>query len=153
MTYTFDHNSGPKVALLGDSYRILASREQTDGALAVVEVTVGPGHGVPPHIDHNEAIGWYILEGEMTFIVDEGERLVGPGGWIYSPKSVLHTFQNRTDKAVRAILLSIPAGLEGFFFEAGKRLADGETPSAPSEDDVAKAMSLAPKYGLEFLAG
>ena len=151
MTYTPDATSGHRIALLGDSYRILASSRQTDGALAVVEVTVGAGHGVPPHIDHNEAIGWYILEGEMTFILDDGERVVGAGGWIYSPKDVLHTFENRTDRPVRAILLSIPAGLDGFFFEAGTRLEDGAEPGAPTEDDVARAMGAAPKYGLEFL--
>lgn len=152
MTYSFDHRSGPTLALLGDRYRILASREQTEGALAVVEVTVGPGNGVPPHIDHNEAIGWYIIEGEMTFILDDGERVVGAGGWIYSPKSVLHTFHNRSDKPVRALLLSIPAGLDGFFFEVGRRLEASEDPSPPSDEDIARAMEAAPRYGLEFLA-
>jgi len=152
MTYSLDYKSGPNIAVLGDRYRILASREQTDGALAVAEVTVGPGNGAPPHIDHNEAIGWYILEGEMTFILEDGERTVAAGGWIYSAKSVLHTFQNRTDKPVRAILLSIPAGLDDYFFEVGHELSENEDPTPPTEVDVAKAMTAAPKYGLEILA-
>jgi len=50
MTYGLDHRSGHHVDLLGDRYRLLATGDQTAGSIAVVEVTVRPGGGVPPHI-------------------------------------------------------------------------------------------------------
>ena len=152
MTYSLDRRSGQHIELLGDRYRLLATGAQTDGSIAVVEVTVGPGGGVPPHIDNNEAIGWYVLEGSLVFMVEGKEQTLDAGGWIYSPKGVLHTFRNASGKPARALLLALPAGLDGFFAEAGRVMEPGDDPRPPTETEIAAAMSAAPRYGLDFPA-
>ena len=152
MTYSLDHRSGQHIDLLGDRYRLLATGDQTGGSIAVVEVTVGPGGGVPPHVDNNEAIGWYVLEGSLVFMVESEERTLDAGGWIYSPKGVLHTFRNASGKSARALLLALPAGLDGFFREAGRALGPEDDPRPPTESEIAAAMAAAPLYGLDFPA-
>ena len=151
MTYTtVKHDEGEHLDVLGDRYRVIAAADQTDGAFAAVEVTVGPGNGVPPHIDKREAIGWYVLEGTLQFMVEGEELPVDAGGWIYSPKGVLHTFRNVSDSPARALLLAIPSGLEGFFREAGRALALDDDPQAPTDEDIGRVMEAAPRYGLEI---
>jgi quercetin dioxygenase-like cupin family protein len=150
MTYSLDHRSGQHLDLLGDRYRLLATGDQTGGSVAVVEVTVGPGGGVPPHVDNNEAIGWYVLEGALVFMVEGEEQTLAAGGWIYSPKGVLHTFRNASDKPARALLLALPAGLDGFFREVGRATSAEDQPRPPTNAEVGAVMAAAPRYGLEF---
>ena len=152
MTYSLDYRSGQHLDLLGDRYRLLATGEQTDGAVAVVEVTVTPGGGAPPHVDNNEAIGWYVLDGALVFMVEGEEQTLAAGGWIYSPKGVLHTFRNATEKPARALLLAMPAGLDGFFKEVGRTISADDPPQPPTEVEVSTIMKAAPRYGLEFPA-
>jgi quercetin dioxygenase-like cupin family protein len=152
MTYSLDHRSGNHLDLLGDRYRLLATGDQTDGSIAVVEVTVSPGGGVPPHVDNNEAIGWYVLDGSLVFMVEGEEQTLAAGGWIYSPRGVLHTFRNASDRPARALLLALPAGLDGFFREAGRSIDPEDDTRLPTDDEISAAMAAAPRYGLDFPA-
>jgi len=152
MTYSLDHRSGHHVDLLGDRYRLLATGDQTAGSIAVVEVTVRPGGGVPPHIDNNEAIGWYVLDGSLVFMVEGEEQTLDAGAWIYSPKGVLHTFRNASERQARALLLALPAGLDDFFREAGRAIGPEDDPRPPTNAEIATAMTAAPRYGLDFPA-
>lgn len=150
MTYSLDQRSGHQFDVLGDRYRLLATGAQTDGSIAVVEVTVSPGGGAPPHIDNNEAIGWYVLDGSLVFMVEGKEQTLQAGGWIYSPKGVLHTFRNASEQPARALLLALPAGLDGFFREVGRAINPEDNPKPPTNVEIATAMAAAPRYGLDF---
>ena len=144
------HNEGEHLDVLGDRYCVIATGDQTEGAFAAVEVTVSPGNGAPPHVDNREAIGWYVLEGTLEFMVEGEEIALDAGGWIYSPKGVLHTFHNSSDAPARALLLAVPSGLEGFFREVGRTLKRGETPRPPTDEDVGRVMAAAPRYGIDI---
>ncbi len=151
MTYTLlQQGEGEQLDLLGDRYRLIADADQTDGAFAAVEVTVSPDGGVPPHVDQNEAIGWFVIEGTLEFMVEGEEMSVEAGGWIYSPKGVLHTFRNSSAVPARALLLAVPSGLEGFLREVGRQLASDESPRLPTEEDIGRVMAAAPRYGLDI---
>lgn len=151
MTYTrFAREEGQQLDLLGDRYRLLADGDQTGGAFAAVEVTVSPGGGAPPHVDEREAIGWYVLEGTLDFMVEGEQMSLEPGTWIFSPKGVLHTFHNSSDAPVRALLLAVPSGLENFFKEVGRELSAGEETRPPTEEEVGLVMETAPRYGIEI---
>lgn len=151
MMYTLlQQGEGEQLDVLGDRYRVIAAADQTDGAFAAVEVTVRSGGGAPPHVDQNEAIGWFVIDGTLEFMVEDEEMSVEAGGWIYSPKGVLHTFRNSSETPARALLLAIPSGLEGFFREVGRELATDEDPRRPTEDDISRVMEAAPRYGLDI---
>jgi hypothetical protein len=56
--------------------------EQSNGRLAVLENAIPAGGGPPVHTHANEHEAWYVLEGELRFMVDaEESRLPAhPGG-------------------------------------------------------------------------
>ena len=66
---------GRTIAVVGDVYRFLATGEETQGRYAILEAIVPPGGGPPPHVHSREEEGFYILEGEITFMVG-AERIV-----------------------------------------------------------------------------
>jgi mannose-6-phosphate isomerase-like protein (cupin superfamily) len=70
---------GRTIAVVGDVYRFLATGEDTNGKYALWEAIVPPGGGPPPHGHSREEEGFYILEGEIIFMVN-GERVVAQAG-------------------------------------------------------------------------
>ncbi len=91
---------------------VKASGEDTDGAFAVLEETVGPGGGGPLHVhrDSDELI--YVLEGEFRFRI--GERLTSgtAGSLAFVPKGVAHNWQNLARRPGRMLFILQPAGFE-----------------------------------------
>ncbi|MEO5576738.1 MAG: cupin domain-containing protein [Gaiellaceae bacterium] len=79
--------------------------------LAVIEIQ--PHRGGPPiHAHDAEDDSFYILEGELTFMV-EGEELVArPGTFVLVPPGLEHTFANRSDAVVRMVNVHAPAGFD-----------------------------------------
>ena len=60
---------GETVWLLGDTYTLKISGEQTGGAFTLLEAVVPLGGGPPPHIHHLEDEVFVILEGELLVTV------------------------------------------------------------------------------------
>ena len=55
---------------LGTLSMIKASRESTDGHMAVVEMLAPPGFGTPLHVHRREDEWFYVIEGALTVWVD-----------------------------------------------------------------------------------
>src|SRR5262252_619706 len=87
---------GRTVAVVGDVYRFLATGEDTNGKYALWEALVTPGGGPPPHVHSREEEGFYVLEGEITLFVGDGDqRLVASAGMFANmPVGTLHSFKN-----------------------------------------------------------
>jgi quercetin dioxygenase-like cupin family protein len=131
---------GESLRILEDRSTLLMTSEGTEGAYSLWEELVPPGAGVPPHIHHNEAEGFYVLEGSVTFSLESSEPIIAtPGTFIYSPKGRPHTFQNRSDGPARMLVFVTPGGFDAFFREI-----DGET-------SVETVIATAARYGIEFL--
>ena len=47
----------------------------------------------PPHVHHEHADCFYVLEGELRFITGDAETLVGPGGFVFAPPDLTHTYR------------------------------------------------------------
>jgi quercetin dioxygenase-like cupin family protein len=131
---------GESLRSVGNHLNLLMTSEETDGAYALWESIILPGGGVPWHVHHNEDEAWYVLEGNITFTVENGEPLVAtPGTLVYRPKERPHAFQNRSDRPARMLTLVTPGGLEEFFREI-----DGVT-------SIATIAAASARYGAEIL--
>jgi mannose-6-phosphate isomerase-like protein (cupin superfamily) len=102
---------------------VKATARDTNGAFELLEY-----HGPiqpPPHIhrEHDEA--FYILAGSFTFILGTDECAAARGDLVWVPRGTRHGFRAASD--ARALLLTIPAGLEGFFRELSAGIAVGKT--------------------------
>ena len=75
-------------------------------------IDFAPGRELEAHVHDDEDDSFYILEGELTFILGE-ETVVAPQGtFVLVPPGVRHGFRNDTDTAVRILNVHAPAGFD-----------------------------------------
>ncbi|MBS1844360.1 MAG: quercetin 2,3-dioxygenase [Actinobacteria bacterium] len=130
---------------------VKATAQSTGSAVAVIEHLGPRGAGSPLHVHSREDEWFYVTEGELTFWVG-GETSVAPAGsFVFGPRGIPHTFVVSSEQA-RFLLVTEPAGFEGFM-RAGARPAERlELPPAPSDPpDIAAMSALAAEYGIEIL--
>jgi hypothetical protein len=53
--------------VVGDTYAIKTSAQLTGGAYGLVEASVPPGSGPPPHVHTREDEAFYVLDGQLEF--------------------------------------------------------------------------------------
>jgi mannose-6-phosphate isomerase-like protein (cupin superfamily) len=76
-------------------------------------ITMQPHRDGPElHAHAAEDDSFYILEGELTFTVDDAEIVAGAGTFVLVPPGVPHSFANRGDAVVRLINVHAPAGFD-----------------------------------------
>ena len=75
-------NKGKHIVVAGDIYTILAFKEDTGGTYSFIEAKVFPGGGPVPHIQTREHEGFYIIEGQIIFYVDEQRIEANPGTFV-----------------------------------------------------------------------
>jgi quercetin dioxygenase-like cupin family protein len=147
---TRDASEGRTIGIVGDIYRFLATGEETDGRYAMIEATVLPGGGPPPHIHRREDETFYVVEGEITMQIGDERRVAKSGTFVHMPIGNLHSFTNNTDTPVKLLISFVPAGLEKMFVEVGKELRDGEMPDEVSPQEMEKILDAADRYGIEY---
>src|SRR5437764_11671555 len=111
---------GCTVAVVGDVYRFLATGDDTNGKYALWEAVVPPGGGPPPHTHSREEEGFYVLEGEITFLVGDKRLVASAGTFANLPVGTPHAFKNESNRPARMLISVAPAGLEQMFFEVGQ---------------------------------
>ena len=144
-------NEGRTIAVVGDVYRFMATSEDTNGKYAMWEAIVPPGGGPPPHVHSREEESFYILEGEITFLIGEERVVVTAGMFANMPVGTPHSFKNESSKLAKMLISVAPAGLEEMFFEFGVPLPEGSTSALPpTKDEIEKLLKIAPRYGIEI---
>ena len=134
--------------LFGDTYRVKAAGDETDGALAVIEADLAPkSSGTPLHINTLEDENYYVVEGTLTFRISEETIEAPAGSFIHIPKGVVHTHWNATDAPVKLLGFPAPAGFEKFFAD----LAELMSLMPPGPPDMSRIGPLYGKYGLEVV--
>jgi len=100
-----------------------ASASDTGGSFEIIEYK---GPAVPPphiHREHDEI--FYILEGTFSFVIGNATQEADTGSLVWVPRGTRHGFQVQPGSS--ALVVTSPAGLEGFFKELGKGLTEGKT--------------------------
>jgi quercetin dioxygenase-like cupin family protein len=143
------------LGLVGDTYTILLTGDQTAGRYTLIDMHVPPGGGPPPHRHDFEEM-FTVLDGEVE-LTFRGERMVARAGeTVNVPANAPHAFTNASRRPARLLCLCSPSGQEQFFLEVGQPVATRTEP--PPEPDqaaqaafVAKSQALAPQYRTELL--
>ncbi|MFO1095215.1 MAG: quercetin 2,3-dioxygenase [Planctomycetaceae bacterium] len=143
---------GRTIGLVGDVYRFLATGAETGGRYALFEACIPPGGGPPPHIHSREEESFYVLDGEVTFQVDN-QRVVAKVGMFASvPIGCPHSFRNESGHPARMLITVAPAGLDDFFLEVGRPLPPNSVAAPPpTADDITRLVEVAPRYGITIL--
>jgi mannose-6-phosphate isomerase-like protein (cupin superfamily) len=75
-------------------------------------IEIAPGRELEPHVHREEDDAFYILEGEMTFLLAGKEVAAPPGTFVLVPPGVEHAFRNDNEQPVRMLNLHAPAGFD-----------------------------------------
>src|SRR5881409_7811 len=96
---TVDHGQGQSLSVVGDTYSILISGEQTNGSYAVIDMLVPPGGGPGPHAHKDMQEMFFVVEGEIDFKMEGGGYTASKGSFVNIPLGgAVHSFKNTTDK-------------------------------------------------------
>ena len=145
----------PHIGLVGDTYTITVTGEQTAGRFCVIDMHIPPDGGPPPH-RHDFEETFILLEGQMEATFRGRKSTVHAGETLNIPANAPHQFHNTSNGAVRMLCICSPAGQEKFFLEVGVPVATRTTPPAKLYEKeqfafIEKVKVLAPKYRTELL--
>jgi len=122
-----DKQAGKTLGVAGGNYRIIVSGEETGNNYAVIEMTVPPGGGPPPHSHPLTQEMFYVLEGEVEFKTENGKSTLAAGGFVNIPfGGAIHCFKNNSGAVAKLLCTVVPAGLEKIFEAIGIPVAAGE---------------------------
>jgi len=150
-----DDPAAVHISLVGNTYTILLSAEDTAGRYSLIDMFVPPGGGPPPH-RHDFEESFTVLEGEIEATFRGETVTVRTGQLIQIPANAPHQFRNNSAQPARLLCICSPAGQEGMFREIGVEVPSRTTvPPKPEpamlESFKARAQALAPKYKTEFI--
>ena len=109
--------------------KVLLRSEESGGAVAVIENVVPAGFPGPYLHTHDFDEAFYVLEGEITFQVEDELLTAGPGEFAFAPRGVRHTLANRSGAPARYVLVCTPAGFERYFARMEAEQAGVEPPA------------------------
>jgi mannose-6-phosphate isomerase-like protein (cupin superfamily) len=141
--YALDPDAGERLVFGEITSLVRASAEATGGAFTLFE-EVPPLADTPRRIHENEDELFYVLEGEHIYQVGDEEFRAGPGGMVFAPRGVPHAQRRVVPGEGRQLVLTSPAGFEGFFRE----LAAAHEAGTLEPDAYARASE---QYGITWL--
>ena len=115
----------------------------TGGAFCMVVDEPPPGWRLPAHRHGGEDETIHVVAGEFEMEVGGEPLRLSAGETVHIPRGVIHSGGNVGSGVGRRVVLFSPAGMEGFFAEAGA--------ATPGEVDLGAGIDLAARYGWEFV--
>jgi len=143
-------NEGKILSVVGDTYRIVITGEQTGGAYAAIDMLIPPGGGPPPHSHPGFQESFYVLDGEIEVKTESQAYTAKKGSFVNIPLGgMVHCFKNKTDAVTHLLCMVVPSGLEQMFLEIGQPVEAGTFLPPPhfSPEDLGRMVAIAEKYG------
>ena len=138
------NGEGETMSVLGANVRFLLQAAKTGHSFSLMEVELPRDQGPPPH-DHPWDEAYYIIDGDVWFLVGDEEQIFSTGDFIYAPGGTPHSFRGAGDKPAKVLVFDAPATAEGFFRDAAREIV-----SFP--EDLAKVPEIGARHGMHFLA-
>ncbi|HEX9344175.1 MAG TPA: cupin domain-containing protein, partial [Actinomycetota bacterium] len=142
----FGPDEGEALRARGSVMLFKAIAASTGGAFSLHQRDLPPGGRRPPvHRHTNCQEAFFVLEGDVEFVLGDGEASPvrrGPGTFVLVPGGVPHTFGNPGPGAARVLVLHAPA-MDQYFREL-QALWSGDTP--PDRDTE---LDLMRRHGME----
>lgn len=131
--------------------RFLLTGEQSNGSVAIFELTVPAAQRLPvpahSHDHYEETI--YGLEGALTWTVDGKTIDVGPGQALCIPRGAVHRFDNNGSQDAKALGVISPALLGPSYFRESAEVLNAAAGGPP---DRTKMQDIMRRHGLTMAA-
>ncbi len=145
-------DGGRNYLVWGDHYSFKTTGQDNGGSHALMEMTVNPGSGTPPHIHHAEDEMFLVLEGDLSLWCGDQYVEGKPGTYVAVPKGTVHRWANESAHPARAIVYVVPAGFEEFLMRIGKPVEHpAEKGSPPTPEEIEQALAIAGEYHMEIV--
>jgi len=112
-----DPGEGQIIPVPGHKMTIKLSGEDTDGAFSLLEIEL-TGDGPPQHIHKTEDETFYVLEGEVKFLLGEKISIGKKGTFVIIPRGTVHAWCLTGQEPAKLLATISPAGFEKFFEDA-----------------------------------
>ncbi|WP_400192460.1 quercetin 2,3-dioxygenase [Hymenobacter sp. B81] len=134
---------------LGNLATPLVTGADNGGAFALLDLCLQRGTEPPAHVHQREDETFYVLDGHLSFTVDDAVLHAGPGDTVHLPRGRRHRYQLETEYA-RVLLHIAPAGFEHFFRQLSEPAQSLTVPPPPANPDPAHLTALAATFGVTF---
>lgn len=125
---------------------IKAGRELTGGQFSLIEQIIPAGFESPWHIHHSEDESFYVIEGQMSVIMESGRTLLQAGDFAFGPRGIPHGFRIEGEGLARILLMTTGSDFADFIAETS---VPGDTP--PAAPDMAFLVTAAERHNLAIL--
>jgi mannose-6-phosphate isomerase-like protein (cupin superfamily) len=139
--------------LAGVLMKRLLSGRQTNGRFCLFENISGGNTKTPIHVHAQDDETIYVIEGELTAVVNGEAHLLTAGQSIFLKRGVPHQLMNMGGRSARYILIDMPALFDKFLEEAGHELRQGEVIEPPTPEEVDRLRTASSKIGITLLPG
>lgn len=120
----------------GAGGRILAGATETGGDFSLLLSHASAGDEAPLHVHDHESESFFVLAGRYRIRCGDESFEAGEHDFVYLPRGISHAWQVVSPDAATKLILAVPGGIEGFFYD----LVDGVSPD-----------ELAHRHGVRFL--
>jgi quercetin dioxygenase-like cupin family protein len=140
---------GQAIWMLGGLYEVKVGSDESGGAMTVMEMTIPPGMGPPPHT-HPGTESVYVLDGTLIYHIGGEDHEGRPGSVFHIPAGVVENFEPTGDKPLRVLVIYTPGGMERFFLEYGEvAKSRGLPPPDELPPDLERLTAIAARHGME----
>jgi quercetin dioxygenase-like cupin family protein len=137
--------SAKTLRAFGDEVYVHLGGAETGGKYTVFTITTPPGSGPPPHYHNHEDEWFYVLEGQVEFLLDGAWKKVPVGAHIFIPRSKVHTFRNCGEQQLKMLTHTSPSGFEIFFERCAAEFAK------PGPPDMDRIIKISAEHGIHFV--
>jgi mannose-6-phosphate isomerase-like protein (cupin superfamily) len=143
---------GKEFVLAGVVMKRLLSGEQTAGQFCLLENKSDGNTKTPIHVHAKDDETLYIIEGELTAVIDGEPRRLAAGESIFLPRGIAHQLMNMSGRPCRYILIGTPALFDRFLEQGGHELQPDEVAGPPTPEEVERLRKASPKFGITLLS-
>jgi mannose-6-phosphate isomerase-like protein (cupin superfamily) len=140
---TLGPGEGERRTARGSTMVFKATSATTGGRFSLMERHLPAGGPMPPahrHVGCLEA--FFVLEGEVTFVLDGHRQTRGTGSFVLVAQGGSHTFGNRGPEPASLLVLHSPA-MDAYFDDLELLWSRREAPSGEEE------LALMARHGME----
>lgn len=130
--------------VLGMQLKFLCTSSDTKGRYSSMLNTVPKGLGAPPH-QHPWDESFYVLKGEVEFLMNGERQLLKTGDYILIPANTVHGFTGMSDEEGLLIAFESPGHSSQFFQEINDTVR-----SIP--EDLSKMPGIGERHKVKFVS-
>jgi quercetin dioxygenase-like cupin family protein len=120
-------------------WSLKTTAEQTGGRFSVIEEVAPRGEGTPLHVHREDDETFYVLEGELTFYLDNDQPIAASAGsFVHIPGGVVHAFKVDSETARYLMITTLQ---HERFYRAISEPAQSRTLPSERLPDMEKVMA------------